>query len=82
MKRITEKYGEPCNYIELSDDEYKELYYFLLELGVELRPMIYHGDKKIYECQARNPFKDRLQYVDKKSYDSVTKDVKQGWWRR
>ena len=62
MKHITERYKEPCNHIELTDDEFKQLWPFLKKLGVEIRPIIWHG--KTGEYQARNPYKNELLYID------------------
>lgn len=82
MKHITERYEEPCNHIELTDEEFKQLWPFLKELGVELRLIIWHGDTKTGEYQARNPYKTELRYIDRKAHDRVTADIENGWWRR
>lgn len=54
MKHITMEYGQPCNYLELTEAEYKVLEGFLRGEGVRCRAITrYNGNVTI---QAENPY--------------------------
>ena len=58
MKHITTEYGQPCNYLELTEEEYKALDGFLRGVGVQSRRTTsYNG---VVTIQAENPYKTEL----------------------
>lgn len=60
MKHITEEYGQPCNLLELSEEEYRELDAFLRLEGIIIRRCrSYCGTTTI---QAENPYKSMLAH--------------------
>lgn len=62
MKYISEEYGQKCNLLELTQDEYDALEPFLLALGVLSRTTSswVEGDLIVQKIQAENPYKDLL----------------------
>lgn len=83
MKHITEEYGQECNRLELTENEYKNLEPFLISLGVRSRFVCcYYKDKTLmYEIQAENPYKNILArhsfYNEgiKRDFDIANKDM-------
>lgn len=58
MKHITTEYGQPCNYLELTEEEYKALDGFLRGVGVRSRrTSSYNG---VVTIQAENPYQRNL----------------------
>lgn len=62
MKYISEEYGQKCNLLELTQDEYDALEPFLLALGVRSRTTSswVEGDLIVNKIQADNPYKVSL----------------------
>lgn len=62
MKYISEEYGQKCNLLELTQDEYAALEPFLLSLGVRTRTTSYWAEDGSIVCkiQAENPYKVSL----------------------
>ena len=56
MKHIKEEYGQPCNQIESSKEEFYILKDFLKLYGVEARMIMCCGDTCVW--QIRNGYKD------------------------
>ena len=56
MKRITEQYGNPCDYIESTIEEFFMLKEFLKNYGVEARMISASGDT--CEWQIRNDYRN------------------------
>lgn len=62
MKHIPEEYGQKCNLLELTQDEYAALEPFLLALGVRTRTTSCWVEDGSIVCkiQAENPYKTSL----------------------
>lgn len=85
MKHITTQYGQECNYIECTWDEYCILDKFLRQLGVEIRHMI--SDSTTVQVQARNNYKDNAEMYRNHKIGSLIcelseEEIKSGHWRR
>ena len=79
MKHITEEYGQLCNLLELSEEEYRVLDAFLRLEGVRIRRCrSYRGTATI---QAENPYKSMLAhcagtgYSAEKAYRSAEEEM-------
>lgn len=85
LKLITERYGQPCEIIESTLEEFYIMKNVLKSNGVEAR-LISCTSEKICTWQIRNSYKDALKiasiYSDyaKKLYNRVEKDVKEDVW--
>lgn len=72
MKYIPEEYGQKCNLLELTQDEYAALEPFLLALGVRTRTTSFWAEDGSIVCkiQAENPYKTSLSSY--KALDDIT----------
>ena len=83
MERITERFGQKTNLIRCNYEECDMIRDFLIEIGVEIRPVIFD----IKECiiQARNTYRDNcLIYGNnsgKEIAEKTEKDISNGYWR-
>ena len=79
MKHITEEYGQPCNLLVLSREEYHMLDAFLRLEGVRIRRCKEFGSE--VTIQAENPFmrwlahSANLDYPVKKAYEQAKDDM-------
>lgn len=86
MKHITEEYGQPCEQIESTCEEFFVLKEFLKRHGVEARLIIVKGDR--CKWQIRNGYKDMVQLHKNntiscnKIIEIVEADIKSGHWCR
>lgn len=85
IKRITERYGEECNYLEMDWSDFTKLRDALLLIGVELRCSSRQGERCV--VQMRNVYKQYLTafvHVDQPKHIKVMADraVENGAWRR
>lgn len=60
MRHITEEYGQPCNLLELTEEEYRVLDAFLMNLGIRSRRTSSDFGKGTTVIQAENPYRERL----------------------
>ena len=86
MKHITEEYGQPCNKIESTHEEYLLLKNFLKAYGIESRMISGCGDK--VEWQIRNGYKIWAelyrdnQITGQKIIDIVEDDIRSNCYQR
>ena len=86
MKHITEEYGQPCEVIESSCEEFYILKEFLKRHGVEARQII--SDGKTCKWQIRNGYKEWAHLYKgcsvhcKNICEGVEADIESGHWCR
>lgn len=86
MKHITEEYGQPCELIESTCEEFFVLKEFLKRHGVEARLCIMSGD--MCKWQIRNGYKEWAHLykndtiTGSKIIEIVEADIKSGNWCR
>lgn len=69
MMHITEEYGQPCNLLVLSEEEYRVLDAFLRLEGVRIRQCkSYRGTVTI---QGENPFQQWLTHCARTEYPAM-----------
>lgn len=88
MKRITMKYGQKTNLIQLPMEDFYLLQAFLLEVGVEIRACICDGATGEITAQVRNTYAEWVNLyrnTDVSACDIKRRcedDLKSGHWRR
>lgn len=86
MKHITEEYGQPCELIESTYEEFVILSEFLKRHGVEVRHC--RSDRNTVVWQIRNGYKEMAHLYKGQSKHCETicrvveEDIKSGHWRR
>lgn len=85
MKHIKEEYGQPCNIIESTVEEYYTMKNFLRIYGVETRMIMSCGDTCTW--QIRNGYKDwvnlnRNEKVCERIINIVEENIETGCYSR
>lgn len=83
MEHIIERYGQKTNLIKCNHEEFDIIKEFLIEIGVEIRPVMF--DNKECVIQARNTYRDNCLIYSNNSGKEITKktekDISNGYWR-
>ena len=86
MKHITEEYGQPCELIESTCEEFRLLKEFLKRFGIEARRCV--SDGKTCKWQIRNGYKEwahlykECEITGNKIIKIVERDIESGHWCR
>ena len=84
MKHITQQYGEPCNDLELTTEEFKIIEPFLRALGIRSRTVVYEvvDGTPIHRIQAENVYKSCIGDAERKFADTLMSEASIGAYQR